>query len=231
MAYSGTYAFTPALGDVVLNAFSRIGLRRTSLTAEHMQDAAIEANLQLVEISNLQPNLWTSEGEEIALVEGQATYTLPAYTVMVTIGVIRTNAGTEQQQDRVIFPVSTYEYQAYPNKLQQGTPTTYWFNRQITPEITLWQVPDGNGPYVLRLQTVRQVQDAVMAGGLNVEVPYRFQDAFTAGLANRLARIYAPERLAETGAEAKRTWDIAATQDTENVGLYLVPGVQTYYRN
>jgi hypothetical protein len=45
MTTTGTVTFNPSLGELVLNAYSRIGIRRTSLLASHLADARIEANL------------------------------------------------------------------------------------------------------------------------------------------------------------------------------------------
>ena len=45
MALSGTYAFAPNIGSLALNAFSRCGVKRTEVLAQHMQDAYFETNL------------------------------------------------------------------------------------------------------------------------------------------------------------------------------------------
>lgn len=229
MATSGTYAFNPALGDIVLNAYARIGLRRSALTAEHLKDAADEANYLLVQWSNLQPLLWTSELQSIPLIESTATYTLDPEVVMVLLAYIETGTSPDTQ-DRVMTPISTVEYASIPNKESEGVPTTFWLNRLATPTITLWQVPDATSTYTLKLRTVRQVQDATAASGVKIETPYRMLDAFAAGLAHRLARIHAPALEAARSADADKAWTIAATQDVENVPLYIVPGLSTYYR-
>ena len=52
MTTSGTYSFNPSLGEVVLNAFARCGIRRTSLAQEHMSDARFEANLMFGAVLN-----------------------------------------------------------------------------------------------------------------------------------------------------------------------------------
>lgn len=229
MTSSGTYAFNPAISDVVLSAYSRIQIRRTALLAEHLQDAAKEANYLLVEFGNKQPNLWSSELQSVALVQGTDTYTLPSRTIMVLAAYIRTGIGTSQN-DRLIFPVSTYEYASYPNKTQQGFPSVFWFNRQIIPQITLWTVPDATNTYTLELQTVSQIQDANLPAGETPNLPYRFFDAFVAGLAYRLARIWKPEMEAQRKADAAEAWSIAALQDVEDVALTIAPGMDGYYR-
>jgi hypothetical protein len=231
MATSGTYDFNPSFGGLLTGALARCGIRRTSILQEHLQDGATEANLLLSRWSNKGPTLWTIDLLQIALVAGQASYTLPESVIMVTDAYIRTYPGQDSNPtDRVITPLSRTEYASLPNKDQIGYPTTFWFDRQIAPVTTLWEVPDDSQPYTLCLYYWRQVQDAGLAGGMNIDLPYRWLDAFVAELAVRLARIYAPDRLLELKAEAKEAWDDVSTQDTEDVDTYIFPGLQSYYR-
>lgn len=229
MTSSGTYAFNPVISDVVLSAYARIQIRRTQVLAEHLTDAAREANYLLIEFNNKQPNLWRSELQTLSLVQGTATYELPARTVMILSAYIRTGSGTSQN-DRLIFPVSTTEYASYPNKNTQSFPSVFWFNRQIIPQITLWAVPDQSSTYALLLQTATKVQDANLPGGETADLPGRFMDAFVAGLAYRLARIWKPEMETARKADAIEAWTVAATNDTENVDLVIAPQIGSYYR-
>ena len=229
MTSSGTYNFSPSAADTISMAYARVGVRRTALTQEHMTDALMESNFLLSEFSNLQPLLWRSELISQALTQGTATYTLPGRVVMILICYIETGSGTSVQ-DRVLGPLSTVEYDSIPNKTNQAPSTSFWLNRQITPTITFWPVPDGNGPYTAYMQCVTQVQDVAMTNGTTLDLPYRFLDAFVAGLSARLARLHAPDRYMEARAEADRTWQIAATQDVENTPFFITPGISSYYR-
>lgn len=189
----------------------------------------MELNLLLVKMSNLQPNLWTVDLQSMPLVQGTNSYSLPAETVMITNAYIRTGTGTATQ-DRLIFPISQTDYAAIVNKNTQGFPSQFWFDRLISPTITFYLTPDGNGPYTLYYYRVRQIQDATVAGGINVEVPYLWLDALAAGLAHRLARVFAPQLEQIRKADADEAWQIAATQNTENVSLFIAPGVGSYFR-
>ncbi len=229
MTSSGTYVFNPATSDIVLAAYARIQKRRPSLTAEHFADASFEANALLSEWASRQPLLWKSASVTQLLTQGTATYTLNANTVMILMCVIRTGSGTSQS-DRTIGPLSTVEYAAIPNKTTQAQPTSFWFNRQIIPEITFWQTPDGGGPYTAVMQVVTQVEDASIPSGVTMDVPYRAIDAFTAGLAYRLARIHAPELEDKRKMDAMEAWGIFAGADTENVNMIIGPGLSSYYR-
>lgn len=229
MASSGTYAFNPPISDIVLSAYSRIQIRRAQLLAEHLTDAAREANYLLVEFNNKVPNLWRSELQSVSLIQGTATYTLPSRTVMILAAYIRTGSGVTQN-DRLIFPISTVEYSSYPNKNTQSFPSVFWFDRQIIPQITLWAVPDATSTYTLLLQTATQIQDANLPNGETADLPNRFMDAFVAGLAYRLARIWKPELEAIRKTDAAEAWNIAATNDVENVDLNIVPQLEGYFR-
>lgn len=229
MTASGTYSFNPSVGELVLNAYSRINIRRPALLAEHMVDARVEANLLQTEWMNKGVNLWTVDLVTTALVQGTATYNVDPTTVMILDAYIETTSGGSLN-DRIIEPVSRTEYASFPTKTIQSPPTVFWFDRLIAPTITLYPVPDGNGPYTLKYYRFRQIQDAVVPGGLTPELPIRWMDAFAAGLAHRLARIYAPPLEQLRKQDALDAWSIAASQDTENVPLYLYPGLSAYYR-
>ena len=229
MTTSGTYNFNPSLGEVVLNAFARCGIRRTSLAQEHMSDARFEANLMFSDWSNKGVNLWEVDRVSVPLVQGTSTYNVDAKTVMILDAVITTGSGASQF-DRVIMPISRTEYSQTPNKNLQAPPTVFWFDRLINPTVTLWPVPDQSSYYTLNYYRVTQIQDAELADGQTLDIPYRWMDAMCSGLAARMAAIYAPDRLAILEAKAAQAYTVASTQDTENVPLYIMPGLSGYYR-
>ena len=229
MTSSATYSFDPNFSNVVLAAYARCQIRRPALTAEHFLDAGNEGNFLLSEWASKQPLLWKSELISQALTQGTATYALPKRVVMILMAYIETGSGTSVQ-DRVIGPLSTVEYASLPNKVVQAAPTSYWFNRLSTPEITLWQVPDNGGPYTLYMRCVSQVQDASIPSGVTLDIPYRAIDAFVAGLAHRLARIHKPELEAMRKADAMEAWNNFSGNDVENTPLFISPGLGYLYR-
>ncbi len=230
MAYSTTYSYAPTIGEFALNAFGRIGIRRTELTQQHLADAANEANLTQVEFANRQPNLFLAETYDIALSTGTKTYTLPARFVSPMAVWLTVTQGSGDPFDRILGPISTYDYESLPNKNQSAQPTTYWFDRQIIPQITMWPVPDDGATYTLHLRILSQPQDVTMGNGVQPQMPYRWFDAFTAALAWRLSVIYAPDKEDRRKADAERAWAIAAAEDIEYVPLTVAPGIGGYYR-
>ena len=227
MTSSNSYNFNPALSEIVLAAYARIQLRRAALTTEHFVDAGNEGNFLLAEWASKQPLLWKSELISLPLLQGIATYILDKQVVMLLLVYIETGSGTSTI-DRVLGPLSTVEYASVPNKTMQATPTSYWFDRQIVPQLTFWQTPDGNGPYTAKLRAVTQVQDATLPSGTTLDVPYRALDAFTAGLAYRLARIHAPDLEDKRKMDAMEAWNTFSTGDVESVPFYIIPGLSAY---
>jgi hypothetical protein len=223
-----TFDFAPTAGEFILDAFQRIGIHPTEISQQQMQAAIMASNLILSEWSNNTPNLWEVDLQTLPLAQGNATYSLPAPTVMILDLYIRTGSGTASI-DRYLWPVSRTEYASYSNKLVQGVPTVYWYDRLISQTVTFFPVPDGGGPYIVQFYSVRQTQDADPRGGDNVEIPYRFYEAYTAGIAWKLAEKYAPQLEDKLFMRYTRAMEIAMRQDVENVGLTIIPGLGNYY--
>jgi hypothetical protein len=228
--YSSTYNYLPTTGELVLAAYARLQIRRAEILNEHLANAANENNLLQVEWSNLGPLSWTTTLNSATLVQGEQIVTVPTQAIMVLDVYISIPNGDGTYTDRIITPLSRTEFSSQPNKLGQGAPTSYWFYRTINPQIYLWPVPDGNGPYTLNYYTFQQPQDVVIGGALNPNIPYRWLDANVAGLAYRLSRLYKPEIEAARGSDYKQAYTAAMTQDTEGTPLYLSPQTSGYWR-
>ena len=230
MTSSGTYSYNPSIGEVVLYSFNLCQIRSTSLAQEHLNSARQAMNMMLSRWSNMGPDLWKVDTETITLQAGVSTYSVPSDTVMILDMYSRTPSGTTNT-DRIMMPISRTEYASYPNKLQQGFPTVFWFDRLISPTVTVWPVPDGSGsPTTITYYRVTQVQDANLPGGETIDVPYRWLDAFANGLAYYLARIWQPQLVGQLKQEADEAYMIAANQDTENVSVFISPQIQGYFR-
>lgn len=221
-----TYDFAPALADVFIAAYGRIQIRRSALTPDHLHDAAMAANLLQVEWSNEQVNLWTVEKTSIPLTPGQATYDVDPNTVMILGTWIST--GNAPEKDRIIVSVDRDTYAAFPDKSTPGQPTQYVYDAKILPTITLWQPPDDGGPYTLRFYRARQMQDAKMEDGYEPEVPYRFLEAYVAGLAYKLSLSWNPPRSGALKPEAVDTFEKAKKRDVEKSPLRIVPALSIY---
>ena len=229
MATSGTYAYNPGLGELTLYAYNLIGIRNTSVLQEHMEAARMAANMMLSRWANQGVNLWAVDLVTVPLVKGTSTYSVDSNTVVMLDTYIETVNGSGPPIDRLILPISRTEYASYPNKTQQGFPTTYWFDRLLSPSVTLWPVPDGTTTS-LKYYRVRQIQDANLTSNQNVEIPYLWLEAFAYGLAQRLATIWAPEKVAILKPMADESYEIAAQQNVETAQQYISPMISGYFR-
>jgi hypothetical protein len=220
-----TFNFAPSVGEVVLNALSRIQIRGPMVKAEMLQMANMEANLMQSEWGNRGPNLWTVDEQEVDTVPGYATYPVDPSTIAV-LEVTLGQGDPPNETEILLTSISRTQYMAYPNKSSPGRPTVYWYDILIAPTITLWPVPDQ--VYHLHFTRFRQQMDATMRAAGNFETPYRWLDAACAGMAARLATHYAPALETVRYAQAERAYNFAAARDKENAPIFLAPMIEVY---
>lgn len=230
MTVSGAYAFLPSTGELIVAAFRRVQIHRSEILTEHLADARNEANLLQVQWANLGPTLWTVDLQTVPLVQGQATYSVPAETVMMLDAYISIPNGDGTTSDRIIWPYSRTEYASVPDKAQQGAPTSFWYDRVIAPTFTLWPVPDGS-VQSLSYYRFTQIQDAATTNATNPQIPYLALDAWVACLTQRLAVIYPPPKTGyDYDGAAAKALNVMFTQINENTPLYLLPMTAGYWR-
>jgi hypothetical protein len=167
------------------------------------------------------------------------TYSVDPSTVVILDAYVTTTVSTTQPIDRIILPVSRTEYASYPNKLQTGFPTTFWFDRLIDssrstgspgPQVTLWPVPDGTSSQYFKYYRVRQIQDSNFTSGQTVEIPYLWMEAYAYNLAVRLALIWNAAKVQLLKPLADEAYQIAADQNVETAQQYISPQISGYYR-
>lgn len=228
MATSGTYTFNPSLGELTLYAYQLIGIRPTALLQEHIDASRLSTNMMFTRWSNQGVNLWQVEQTVQTIAQGLSTYAVSANVVTMLDAFIRTTVGTVST-DRTILPISRTEYASYPNKAQQGFPTTFWFNRLLSPTVTLWPVPDGTQTSLVYYSVLR-IQDANMNGTDQVDIPPIWLEAMAYGLAERLALIWAPDKVLAMKTMADEAYNIAANQNVETAQQYISPQLSGYWR-
>lgn len=229
MTSSGTTNYSLSNGEAVLAAFERIQVRAPELRQEHFLTARRELNDLFVEWSNRQVNLWSVQALSVSLVQGTATYSIPSNVIMILDAYRTLNNGQTTQTDSYLEPMSRTIYATIAEKFTQGPPTTFWFDRLISPTVTMWPVPDGGGPYTFNYYACTQLEDANVPSGETPGVPYRWLSALVAGMAYRLARVYKPELEDKRKVDYGDAWGFAASQDTENAPFTIAPGLASYY--
>lgn len=122
-------------------------------------------------------------------------------------------------QDTMMTAISRSEWMAMPNKNQSGQPTCFYWDRTITPTLSVWPTPT---PFyrTLFFTCTRMMEDA---GDLSnqIQVPSRFYEPLVAGLASRLAVKYAPQKASLLEEQYQSLYTRAQEQDTETTPLRL----------
>jgi hypothetical protein len=226
MSTSGTTAYNPPPGGLTVYAYNLIGIRPAAMLQEHLESALNAMNMMLASWSNRGVNLWRVSLVTTPLVEGTATYDVDASVVVMLDAYIEYG---DPAIDRIILPVSRTEYASYPNKAQEGMPTIFWFDRLLSPTVTLWPVPDGSQTS-LKYYAVSRIEDVNMNGTEQVDIPPIWLEAFAYGLAFRLALIWAPDKAQVMKPLADEAYQIAAEQNIETSNFYVSPTLTGYFR-
>jgi hypothetical protein len=217
MATSGSRDFDLDVAEIIEEAYERCGLEvRTGYDA---RTARRSMNLMFADWANRGVNLWTVRQATTTLTSGQATVTLGADVVDLLEVVIR-----RSNTDFTMSKISRSNYLSQPAKTTEGRPSQYFFNRQITPEITLWPTPE-NSTDQLIYYYVRRIEDADALVN-TTELPFRFLPCAAAGMAYYVALKKAPERVQLLKTLYEEEFQRAADEDEDRVSLKLQPDIQ-----
>lgn len=218
MATSGTVAFRPNVEEIITEAYERCGIDIQTRTGDQAISARRSMNLLFSEFANRGINYWTVSQNTLTLVNGTTSYTLPVGTIDILDAVIRDSSSNT---DQIINRVTIQEYNQLPNKDTAGKPSQYMIDRQYTPVIYFWSVPN-TSTYSLVYWAMNQLED-VNLSNQDADVPYRWSDTICAGLASKLAMKYAPEKFQLLNEMYERSFNFAASSDNDGVSLRVQP--------
>jgi hypothetical protein len=137
-------------------------------------------------------------------------------TIDILSGVIR-----RDDADISITRVSRDEYLAIANKTTTGRPVQFYVNRQITPVVTVWPVPENSTDQFIYDRLVRM--DDADASVDTMEIPFRFYPCLAAGLAYYISLKRAPDRIQVLKALYEEEFTRAAEEDRDKANITLVP--------
>jgi len=216
MTTSGSRDFNLDVGEVIEEAYERCGLEvRTGYDA---RTARRSLNLMFAEWSNRGLNLWTVNQATINLVQGTSLYSL-ASDVVDTLDVVLRRSNTDYEVQRI----SRGDYVTLPNKTTQGRPSQYYLDRQITPQLNLWSVPENSTDQIIYYY-VRRIEDADDLVN-TTDMPFRFYPCMVAGLAYYMAVKRAPDRVQMLKSIYEEEFQRAADEDQGRTPLKLQPSL------
>ena len=220
MTVSGSKNFELDVADYIEEAFERCGLEVR--TGYDLKTAKRSLNLMLAEWSNRGLNQWTIKQRSLSLVVGDGEYDLGADVIDVLSVVVRRD-NTDYSLDRL----SRDEYLNIPNKTTQARPNQFFLDRQITPNLKIWPVPENNTD-VIYYDALTRMDDADIFTN-TMDMPYRFYPCLAAGLAYYIAMKRAPNKVQMLKAVYEEEFDRAATEDRDRSSFNVVPKYE-YYR-
>lgn len=221
MATSGTTAFTLDVNQICEEAFERCGVDKQKLAGDSQQSARRSLNLMFTAWSNVGSMPWRTEKASLTLTAGTASYTLPAGTIDVVTAVLRRDG-----IDIDMTALARSDYESIPSKTTTGRPDRYFIDKQATPVMYLWQVPE-NSTDTIEYWALKPVEDVTTAIE-NVDAPNRWLDAICWELAYRMfmklpTALWSMERLAEIKNERKSSYDLARMEDGDRADMVVLP--------
>ena len=219
MAVSGSTAFELDVSDYIEEAFERCGLEVR--TGYDLKTAKRSLNLLFADWANRGLNQWTIEQRTLTLTQGTGSYNLGTDVIDVLSAVLR-RSGTDLTMDRI----SRDQYISIPTKTTQSRPTQFFIDRQITPEIKLWPLPE-NSTDVILYDTLTRIDDADDYTN-TVSLPFRFYPCLAAGLSYYLAIKKAPDRIQMLKAIYDEEFMRAQEEDRDRASFNITPNLQFY---
>ena len=220
MAVSSSTDFELDVSDYIEEAFERCGLEVR--TGYDLKSAKRSLNLMLAEWANRGLNQWTIAQSTQALTESTGTYTLDSKIIDILSVVVR-RSNTDYALDRI----SRDAYLSIPTKSTEGRPSQFFLDRQISPVLKLWPVPE-NSTDVIHYDALTRMDDADTYVN-TLDVPFRFYPCLAAGLAYYISIKRAPNKAQLLKAVYEEELERAMTEDRDRASFKVVPQFE-YFR-
>tara|TARA_R110000744_G_scaffold34899_3_gene81069 strand:- start:382 stop:1077 length:696 start_codon:yes stop_codon:yes gene_type:complete len=228
MAVSGSKDFELDVADYVEEAFERCGLELR--TGYDLKSATRSLNLMLAEWSNRGLNQWAIKEKTVAMVKDTATYNVDSTNATAPIDVLDFYVRETINSSTVDIPLnrmSRAEYGHLATKSTTGKPNQVFLNKQLTPTITVWPVPDKSSTYTVYMNVLTRMDDADV--GVNtLDVPFRFYPCLAAGLAYYMSLKKAPEKTGMLKQLYEEEFERAKAQDEPRTSFRVAPQLGGY---
>jgi hypothetical protein len=217
MTVSGSKNFELDVAEYIEEAFERCGLEVR--TGYDLKTAKRSMNLLFADWANRGINQWTIAQRSFTVTDNDGQYDLSADVIDILSLVIQRDS-TDYSLDRI----SRDAYLNIPTKSTQSRPTQYFLDRQITPNLKLWPLPD-NSTDVIYYDALVRLDDADTFVD-TIQVPFRFYPALAAGLAYYIAVKKAPDRIPLL----KPMYDeeLARAMDEDRSSFHVSPQLRSY---
>ena len=166
-------------------------------------------------------NQWTIEQRTQALTASDGEYSIGTDVIDILSLVIRRD-GTDFALDRV----SRDTFLNIPTKTTTGRPTQFFLDRQITPNLKLWPLPENSTDTVI-YDALTRLNDADTFIN-TLEIPFRFYPCLAAGLAYYISMKRAPDRIQLLKSVYEEEFNRAMDEDRDRASFRVAPDLRNY---
>ena len=219
MTVSNSKDFEIDVAEYIEEAFERCGLEVR--TGYDLRTARRSMNLLFADWANRGLNQWTIKQRTLNLVESDGDYDLGADVIDV-LGLVVRRSGTDYSLERI----SRDDYITIPTKTTTGRPTQFFLDRQGTPVLKVWPVPE-NSTDIILYDCLTRIDDADTAQN-TVDMPFRFYPALAAGLSYYIAVKRAPDRVQMLKAMYEEEMRRAIDEDRDRASFQISPSLRNY---
>jgi hypothetical protein len=184
----------------------------------------------LAEWANRGLNQWTVTEKTVAMVKDTGTYNIDSSNATAPIDVLdvfvrETIGGTDT--DMPLNRMSRAEFTHLATKSTTGKPNQVFINKQLTPTITVWPVPDKSSTYTVYMNVLTRMDDADV-GANTMDIPFRFYPCLAAGLAYYMSLKKVPERTGMLKQMYDEEFERAKAQDEPRTSFRVAPNLGGY---
>ena len=170
-----------------------------------------------------------TNGETITGGTSAATTTVSAVQdltdVQSTIDIL-SSVVTRDGTDFAIDRLSRSEFLNIPTKTQTGRPNQFFLDRQITPVLKIWPVPENNTD-IVKFNRLTRIDDADTFIN-TVDVPFRFYPCLAAGLAYYLSMKKNPQMMGMLKSVYEEEMIRAMEEDRDRASFKISPPAYRY---
>ena len=229
MSVTGTYLLDPILADYTDEAVERAGLDLQEITAQHLISIRRSVGFVLSRWSNKGGRQWTFEQFVHPTTVDENVFDLPVGTIQVQTAVLR-----RQGTDTEMYPISRSDYLIIHDKALRGRPDRYFVDRRRDtpsganpPQAFYWLAAENDTDEII-MNVWKQIQDPGNAQN-TIDIPFRFQEAFVAAIAAKVAQKYNPERFVDLMTESELLFKEADDEDADTAPMVLSVNYDRFY--
>ncbi len=228
MATTGTFITDPNLAAYADEAVERAGLDLQQIVSQHLISIRRSVGFILSRWSNKGFRQWKFTQVDHTTVVDENVFDLPAGTIDVQTVVLRRNG-----VDTEMYPISRSDYLIIHDKALTGRPDRYFINRRRDTdgtnqvELFFWLSGENITDRIIA-NVYGQIEDPGNAQN-TLDIPFRFQEAFVAALAAKIAQKYQPDRFGELIAESEVLFREAKDEDHESAPMVISVNYDRFY--